>query len=429
MLRLGRTLAAPVAVAAALAAAAAAAPASATAASWSPVRDATRAGQAFAPAVAADARGRFTIGFIRQRGDVHRLELRRGLFRQGLRGDGVVLDASESDLGSLTLTQSATGRVGAAWLRHADRAQGPRTATVTASGDVRGPVNLVPQGTESASAPRWVAGPGATTLLVWDRPSGSAAAMLEDGTFGTPSPLPGSGTASQVSVVAHPDGARIAVWATGGRVLCAHAQPGAPFGTPATLSGPGTARDPQLVLREDGTAAAAWVRNQGAGNVMEVATRPPGGAFGAPVAVSSAGEGAFSPRLVAASTGDVVAVWVSATTARGWGGARGPLKLRRVAADGTVDGPAATVTPDRVRTAEPALADDGRGALFIGWSAGPLAAREIGVRRLTDAGLDRVRTLAAGRWEATTAPVLAAAAGRAVMAWTANGIVRLRLLR
>ena len=414
-------------VAAAALATAIAAPAGA--ATWTPAREATRAGQASWPVVAADPGGRFTLGYIRERGGAYRAELRRGVVARGLRGGPLVLDASDEDLSALALKQFSTGRIGVAWLRHEDRAQGPRAATVTADGEMRGPVDLVPAGTDSASAPRWVSAPGADPLLVWDRRSGSAAATLDGHRWGTPMPLPGAGIASQVSVVAERGGGRIAVWAAAGRVLAAEAPARGAFGAPVILSGPGTARDPQLARSADGTVVAGWVRNEGTGNVMEVAARPPGGSFRAPVALSGAGEGAFYPRLVASSAGEVVGVWVSGTTARGWGGARGPLRMRRLTGDGVVEGRAVTLTPSGVRTAEPTLADDGRGTLLVAWSAGPLAAREMGVRRVTRTGLGAVQELSAGRCESTAAPALAAAAGRAVIAWTADGVVRFRLLR
>jgi hypothetical protein len=230
--------------------------------------------------------------------------------------------------------------------------------------------------------------------------------------------------------VVYPTGARVAVWSDGARVVAATAPAGETFGAPVPISGAGIARDPQLALSADGTAVAAWVRNEGSGNVMEVASRLPGGAFGTPVALSDAGEGAFAPRIIGSSAGEVVITWVSGTRARGWGTVRGPLRMRRLAGDGVVAGDPVTLTPPGVRTGEAALADDGRGAVFVGWSSGLLSRRQIGVRRLGRPGrLGPVRELAAGRWELTGAPVLAAATGRAVMAWTADGVIRYRLYR
>lgn len=409
-------------------------PGSAAAATWSPVRDATAAGQSFSPAAAADEDGRFSIGFIRQLGkdEAYRTEVRRGLLGSGLRGESLVLDESAEDLSSIALTQTADGLLGAAWLRHTDRAQGPRAATVSGDGDVTGPVNLVPDGTESAFDPRWFTRPGGAPLLIWDRRTTSASAPLARDAFGTPTPLPGTGLASGVSVIERPGGARVAVWAQDTTVLAAQAPAGGPFGAPVQISGPGAARDPQLALSPDGTAAAAWVRNTGAGNVLEVAVAAPGGAFAPPRVLSAPVEGAFAPRLVATSGDEagLVAVWVSGPTDRGWGSVRGPLRVQRLTSRGGLLGEPVTVTPPGVRTADPALAEDGRGAVFVGWSSGLLSARQIGVRRLGRTGrLGPPRELAAGRWEMTGAPVLAAAGGRAVMVWSADGIVRYRLYR
>jgi hypothetical protein len=281
---------------------------------------------------------------------------------------------------------------------------------------------------ESAFDPRWSPVSTGDPLLVWDRRTSSAATFLDGADFGTPFPVPGAGLTTQLSVVVDRSGTLVATWSDGTRVLTATAAAGGGFGAPVALSGAGFARDPQLVVTEDGTAVAAWVRNTGTGNLLEVATRPSGGRFGAPVAVSGQEEGAFAPRLIASSAGEVVAAWVAGPTDRGWGSVRGPLRMRRLSGDGEPVSAPTTLTPEGVRTGEAALADDGRGAVFIGWGSGLLAEREIGVRRLARNGrLGRARELAAGRWSLTGAPVLAAADGRAVMVWAADGIVRYRL--
>jgi hypothetical protein len=392
-----------VAVVAAVALACAQASAAAQAATWSPMRSATQAGQSFSPEAATDGDGRFALGFIRQLGDDDfRVEVRRGTLDSGLHGGGLVLDESSDALSAIAVTETGDGGVAAAWLRHADRAQGPRATTVGEDGAVAAPVNLVPGGTESAFDPRWVTRPGGGPLLVWDRRTTSASAPLEGRAFAAPTPLPGVGLTSSVSVVERAGGERVAVWSDATRVLTARAPAGGPFGPTTQISGPGAARDPQLVLGADGTAVAAWVRNTGAGNVLEVTSASPGGSFGPTSVLSAPGEGAFAPRLVA--TGDeggagIVAVWVSGPTTRGWGSVRGPLRLRRLTDEGEPLGDAVTITPPGVRTADPART--GR--------------------------LGAARELAAGRWEMTGAPVLAAADGRAVMAWSADGIVRFRL--
>ena len=127
----------------------------------------------------------------------------------------------------------------------------------------------------------------------------SAQAPLDGVRFGVQNGLPGTGISSQVQLAVQPDGSQLAVWLQSGRVVTAQSPAaGQPFSAPVTLSGAGFARDPHLAMSADGTAVVAWVRSAGAGNVMEVASRPPGGTFGTPVALSGSGEGAFSPELV-----------------------------------------------------------------------------------------------------------------------------------
>jgi hypothetical protein len=416
--------------------AAAAAPAAAAGATWGDARDATRAGSAAQPSVAMGGDTGFAVGFIRTLGEdegaVHRAEVRAGK-GDGLRGPSVVLDTSTTDLAALTVTlaedDDGSDLLAAAWLRHADRAKGPRAATVTGAGDVHGPVDLVPDGTESASNPRWHVGRAgrAGRLLTWDRRTTSGAAALEGTRFAPPIALPGAGAPSSLDIAEDVRGDAVAVWLRAGQVLAAQAQGDGAFGAPTVLSGPGVAREPRVIATPDGATYAAWLRNTGTGNVLEVATRGPRGAFGAATAVSDPLEGAFAPQLVRFG-GGVAAVWTVGTRERGWGSQRGPLRMQVLDDDGTPAGAPVTITPPGVRIAAASIASEGDRGLFAGWTVGPERDRRVVVRRVAANGvLGRPRTLAAGRMEDPPAPVLAANDGRAVAAWTDHGTIRYRL--
>jgi hypothetical protein len=414
----------------------AATPAAATAATWGAARDATRAGSAAQPSVAIGADARFAVGFVRTLGEddaaVQRAEVRRGSGDR-LRGASLVLDTSTSDLSALTLTlagdEGPREVLAAAWLRHADRAKGPRAATVTAARDVRGPVDLVPGGTDSASNPRWQVGLAgrAGRLLTWDRPTTSGAAALEGTGFAAPIALPGAGAPSGLDVAEDVVGDAVAVWLQDGHVLAAQTQGGIGFGAPTVLSGPGTAREPRVIATPDGTTYAAWLRNTGTGNVLEVATRGPRGAFGAATPVSDPLEGAFAPQLVRFGAG-VAAVWTAGTREQGWGTQRGPLRMQVLDHDGTPAGAPVTITPPGVRVVSPSLASAGRRGLFAGWTTGSGRDRRVVVRRIAGNGvLGRPWTLAVGRRLGLSAPVLAATERGAVAAWVERARVRYRV--
>ena len=419
------------AVAVALAATAAV-PASAPAASWGPVGNATRSGQSFGPTVAANSDGRFAVGFVRQLGSAHRAEIRTGRLTDRLRGDSVLLDSSTGNVDSPAVTFAGEeGPIGVAWRRLANRAQRLRGAAVADDGDVSGPFDLTTDGPESAYEPRWIAQPDGPPLLVWDRRTSSAQAPLDGVRFGVQNGLPGTGISSQVQLAVQPDGSQLAVWLRSGRVVTAQSPAaGQPFSAPVTVSGAGFARDPHLAMSADGTAVAAWVRSAGAGNVMEVASRPLGATFGTPVALSGSGEGAFSPELVASSTGGFLAAWVSGPTGRGWGSASGPVRAQRLAAGGAPTGTAFTLTPAGARIVDPTVAGDGRGGVMVGWRVGAGSARQIVARRVAGNGVvGTPRTLDTGSRIEAGAPAMAGSLGAVVASWTSGGIVRYRLYR
>jgi hypothetical protein len=81
---------------------------------------------------------------------------------------------------------------------------------------------------------------------------------------------------------------------------------GAPAGAEQTLDPSADVVAPQLAVGEDGRALLIWLRNAGIGAPpLEVATRPPGGAFAAPVEATPAAGGATAVALDAAGDGAV----------------------------------------------------------------------------------------------------------------------------
>ena len=86
--------------------------------------------------------------------------------------------------------------------------------------------------------------------------------------------------------------------------------PGGSFGAPVDLSAPAEiAAFAQVAAAPDGTVTAVWGREDGSDTIIQTATRPSGGAFGAPVDLSASGQDAESPQIAIAADGTATAVW------------------------------------------------------------------------------------------------------------------------
>jgi hypothetical protein len=104
------------------------------------------------------------------------------------------------------------------------------------------------------------------------------------------------------------DNNAIAVWAgEGGRIHTARRPDNGTFGSPSALSAAsGTAFDPDIVFDNGGNALVAWARTVDGVARIETSSRPRGGSFDNPQAVSRAGEDAFEPRLAVDDSAAVV---------------------------------------------------------------------------------------------------------------------------
>jgi len=413
--------------------AAAALPASAGAASWSAPRAVGSSGRMSQPAVAADVRGRLAIGFVRQLGAEGRAEVRTGTTRSGLRGASIVLERSSHLVDSVAVALPPTGAgVAAAW-RHLDnRALRLRAATIARGRTVRTQA-LTADGTESAYSPAFVAGPDGALRLVWSRRRSQAGAPLAGTAFGAPFALPAPGVGADPQVAVDANGTTVVVWVdpAGGRAMAAQAPAGGTFGPAAVLSASGRARDPQVAIGTTGTAVAAWTQSNGSGNSVQVATRPRGGAFGAPVQVAEPAQRAFVPRLTATAAGEVLVAWVNSNVTTGFGGSPGIVRVQRLGDDGQPVGRRLRVTPNGVRTTQDAIVSDGSSSAVVAWTTfRSRATGAVQARRLAPGGiLGAVRTVSRGGVADRTAPVLSGAAGRVAAAWAQGDAVRYSVFR
>jgi len=208
---------------------------------------------------------------------------------------------------------------------------GALLATFLVSVGIASPAVAAPQGPwvlpasdisapgQDAESPQITTAPDGAASAVWERSNGAngiiqASTRPPGGSFDTPVDLSEPGqTAYAQQVTAAPDGATTAVWRRGGAngiIQAATRPPGGSFGTPVDLSAPGqNANSPQITTAPDGTATAVWHRSNGANNIIQAATRPPGGSFGTPVDLSAPGQSAFRAQITTAPDGTATAVW------------------------------------------------------------------------------------------------------------------------
>ena len=341
---------------------AATAPAAAEAGSWTAARAATSAGQSFDPSVAADSRGRIALGFARHLDGRNRAEIRQGRLRDGLRGASTVIDSLTGNLDDVTVgLRPGAPAADVVWRRLAANAQ-RLFGTSVRPGSTSPPRTRteLTTGPSSGYEPRWVDGADGIRRLVYDLRTTSAERSVTDQGYGPASPLPGTGVASQPRARRRGGRDATASWQGGGRVLVAQAAPGAAYGAPVTPATAGYVRDVQIVQGADGTVVVAWLASTGQGNAVQIASRPPGGAFGARTIVPGP-EGAYAPRLVATSAGEFMLGWTATGRTSGYASSAGTLRLQRLSAAGAPVGSIRALTASGTRAREIVFAHDGTG--------------------------------------------------------------------
>lgn len=196
-------------------------------------------------------------------------------------------------------------------------------------GGVFGPATVLSPAGANTFAPRVAFGPDGTAIAVWSQATGNALVVASatrppGGTFApaivlSPPPAGPGQNAVDARVAFAPDGTAIAVWTrSDGTALVIEAStrpPGGVFAPPTALTPSIAVRDagaPQVAFGPDGTATAVWQRFDGVATVIEASTRPPGGTFTPAVVVSppsSPGQGATNPQVAVAEDGTATVVY------------------------------------------------------------------------------------------------------------------------
>ena len=206
------------------------------------------------------------------------------------------------------------------------RSNGPNQiaqATTRPAGGSFGPAeNLSQAGQSVAGGPSIAIAANGDTTVVWTRSNGSnniaqAVTRPDGGAFSTAVDLSAVGASAFFpGVTAAPDGTTTAVWlrfGTDNVTQAATMPPGGTFGAPVDLSGSGVKSfDPKVASGPDGTVTVVWRTSFENPQTIQASTRPPGGQFGLPVAVSTEEEflDSFAPEVAVGPDGAATAVWL-----------------------------------------------------------------------------------------------------------------------
>jgi hypothetical protein len=270
-------------------------------------------------------------------------------------GPVVVQDLSAKGHGAYEpdIAVNADGDAVAAWSR-SDGTNQRIEAAIRPAGGSFGAVQTLSAAGQNARHPKVAIDAQGEATAVWERNNdapltGSAAqvAIRRPGqSFGAAKNLsvPASGVYAgweDVGVNAHGDA--VAVWARGpfptpAVIQASFRGPGEDFGPVQSITDPAvvSGRNSQVAVDDSGAALLEWAQAPNGTNqdVLQVATRAPGGLFGSGKPLSRANEDANSNHLVANRHGDAVVIWESTasgalrleTARRPAGGAFGPIQ-------------------------------------------------------------------------------------------------------
>jgi hypothetical protein len=164
-----------------------------------------------------------------------------------------------------------------------------------------------------------------------------------------------------------PQGDAVVIWANEEKTIEAASRPaGGSFQTPEALSSTGAAQHPaRVVLDGAGNATAVWEDDKSGETLITTARKPTGGKWQTPEAISAPGKNANEPRVAVNARGDAVAVWERPDL----GGFEVVEAASNPASGGKWGKPVALTNPAVV--VEPAnqqVAIDGQGDAVVTWS-------------------------------------------------------------
>jgi PASTA domain len=266
-----------------------------------------------------------------------------------------------------------TGGVVAIWTENPGANSIVQAASRPAGGAWQPPVNVSAPG---AGGGEVAIGPTGDAVAVWTRPDGvnrivQAAARPAGGGWQAPVDLSAPTSpdlAPHVAVGA--GGVAYAVWLSrntnGTSVVQAAARSaGGAWQAPVDLSSPGRNDDgPRVAVDSEGDAVAVWGWQDQSGTgheVVQAAARPAGGAWHAPVTLSAVGDPADMPRVAMNPAGVAYAVWRDPSN-------NGTVQAAARAAGGAWQPRVDLSTPDQ-NAYDPQVAINGAGDAVAVWDA------------------------------------------------------------
>ena len=218
------------------------------------------------------------------------------------------------------VTSDPSGNLTAVWSRSSGGDNIVQAATKVAGGSWSAPTDLSAPG-GYAQDPQVTSDPSGNLTAVWSRSDGSnyiiqAATKAAGGTWvGMPTDLSATGGyAYHPQVTIDSSGNVTAVWSRsdGGTyiVQAATKAAGGSWSAPTAVSAAGSyAQAPQVTSDASGNVTTVWTRSDSGISIVQAATKPVGGSWGAPFDVSAAGGDAHRPQLTSDASGNVTAVW------------------------------------------------------------------------------------------------------------------------
>jgi hypothetical protein len=197
--------------------------------------------------------------------------------------------------------------------------------------------------------------------------------------------LPAEERAEGLKLAFAPDGSAVAVWQSGSAVRAAIRSVTGEMGAVETLSAPGGSLGrPLLAVDAAGNALAVWIADGGGGSVLHAASRPAGGTWGPPQALSGGGGYSEAPTIAVGPGGRALVAWT--TTVFGESAYAAAASSTLLAAErpnaSAPFGPAVTISAHGASTPSAAVGGDGEAVILWTDSAfGP--PRPEWVRRAT----------------------------------------------
>ncbi|CAB4896507.1 MAG: hypothetical protein F2808_03650 [Actinobacteria bacterium] len=223
----------------------------------------------------------------------------------------------------------STGRATAVWYRSEDGGTSIIQSSTSVNGDDwTAPVDLTdPTPFEDAVGQQVAVDSTGRATAVWNRYNGtdyvieSRSSLSGDAWSNTVVLSAPGGTASAPQVVGDATGLATAVWTrsngTNDIVQSSTSLNGGPWSTPVDVSAPGgDASFPQVTVDSTGRAIAIWQRNNGTTDIVQSSTSLNGGPWSTPVDVTASPGFAAAPQVTVDSTGRAIAVWVLANGPR-----------------------------------------------------------------------------------------------------------------